>query len=276
MKAEIKLITPEVAEKMLKFNTHNRNVKKSVSVYADLMKKGHWGENGESIVFSSDGILRDGQHRLLATIKAGHSWRAVVVTGVDADVYDTYDEGVNRSLADVLCFEGFKYYNDMSGLIKRIRTFESNLSMMNFNSTDRSQGVLSSTTNKVGLHFANKNKLGLTHLCETASHIFEKMPVKLIPRSEVAFYLYVIGKYNPEDEHIDFIKRIIGLDVNGYGSNYVYKILAKSKENKDTINRNYLLGIIIKAWNNYLIGDPDVKSFRYNANNPLPKIGDLL
>lgn len=276
MKAEIKLITPEVAAKMLKHNTHNRKIKGSAAVYADLMKKGHWAENGESIVFSSDGVLRDGQHRLLATIKADYSWRAVVVTGVNPSTYDTYDEGVNRNLPDVLCFEGFKYYNDLSGLIKRIRAYENDISQNSAQTARRAEGVIRSTTNKVGLEFAKNYKSELTNLVEIAQTLHEKMPVKLIPRVEIAFFLYVVGSYNIQDEHIEFLKRIIGLDVNGYGSNYVYKVLAKSKENQDRLNKQYVLGIVVKAWNNYLIGDPEVRSFRYNANVPLPKVQPLI
>lgn len=71
MKAEVRTITPFVAELMLRGNISNRPVRKQrVDMYADDMLNGRWASNGESIVVTESGKLVNGQHRLLAILKA--------------------------------------------------------------------------------------------------------------------------------------------------------------------------------------------------------------
>lgn len=74
MKMEYMYITPEIAEKWLAQNNgKNRSLSNgTVQSYANDMRSGNWeSEVGSAISFDSDGILRDGQHRLAAIIQAG-------------------------------------------------------------------------------------------------------------------------------------------------------------------------------------------------------------
>jgi len=91
-------ITPDMAQEYLKFNTENyRSLSKDrVISYASDMKNGRWQFNGESIKFSENGQLIDGQHRLQAIIRAGVPVDMLVIRGVKDDV-DIYDIGAQRS-----------------------------------------------------------------------------------------------------------------------------------------------------------------------------------
>lgn len=95
-------ITPEMAQEYLKFNTENyRSLSKDrVISYAADMKNGRWQFNGESIKFSENGQLIDGQHRLQAIIRAGVPVDMLVIRGVKDDV-DIYDIGAQRSLGQI-------------------------------------------------------------------------------------------------------------------------------------------------------------------------------
>lgn len=101
-------VTPRMAEQWLDQNLDteylkNRRVSdKTVASYAKDMAAGRWALNGESIKFSSDGHLVDGQHRLFACIEANTPFRTVVVKGVPREAFDTLDSGKKRTLADVL------------------------------------------------------------------------------------------------------------------------------------------------------------------------------
>ena len=58
MKTKIEFITPKLAEKLLSKNCINRPVKKTtVDYYSDIIKRGQWELNGESIKISKEGIL---------------------------------------------------------------------------------------------------------------------------------------------------------------------------------------------------------------------------
>lgn len=106
-KCERQFVTPEMAERWLAQNTHNRNVRTNrVLAYARDMEAGDWAENGEAIKFASDGTLLDGQHRLLAiTIARVGVWMHVF-TGLPHRAQETMDDGAKRTLADILTLRG--------------------------------------------------------------------------------------------------------------------------------------------------------------------------
>lgn len=107
MYATILNVTPEMAERFLAKNTHNRRVNQQlVDKYAADMKMGRWEVNGESICIAEDGTLKDGQHRLRAVIKANTEVRMLVVFDVGNDVHE-YDRGMARTAAHVLQLNGY-------------------------------------------------------------------------------------------------------------------------------------------------------------------------
>ena len=107
MKATIQLINPEIAKAYLALNDNNRPVSNnSVSFLAGEMITGRWQENGSPIRFSGCRLL-DGQHRLLACIKAGYSFRAVVVNDLDDDTFLSIDTGLwQRTAGQILTLGG--------------------------------------------------------------------------------------------------------------------------------------------------------------------------
>jgi len=75
MELQVIEITPEMAKKMLRFNTCNRSLsKKAVTKYAGMMKLGEWHLSHQAIAFTEDEtgnlILVDGQHRLAAVVQS--------------------------------------------------------------------------------------------------------------------------------------------------------------------------------------------------------------
>jgi len=123
-------ITPEMAEKLLENNSHNRklNIRRLNKFKRDIIN-GMWLYNGESIIVSKTGKLIDGQHRLVAVVETGIPIETNLVDDVD-DVVDGIDifavtNTENRSLADVLYIEGFKdYTQDIVRLLRLIDAFE--------------------------------------------------------------------------------------------------------------------------------------------------------
>ena len=115
------LITKEVADKMLGHNSNNyRRVKRAlVDKYARAMMEGMWKENGEPIVFDEDGVLKDGQHRLLAVLESGVAVKMLVIRGVKRDI-STFDEGGVRTVGDRARAEGLKLHTSTIGAVTMI------------------------------------------------------------------------------------------------------------------------------------------------------------
>ncbi|MEU9323256.1 hypothetical protein AB0D91_05490 [Streptomyces canus] len=118
---EIMAVTPELAAKWLKQNTHNRNLRKrAISDYARDMAAGQWRLNGEAIKFATDGTLLDGQHRLHAVIEADVAIPLMVVTGLAGETQETMDAGRKRSAADAFSLRGEAHATVLASILKRI------------------------------------------------------------------------------------------------------------------------------------------------------------
>lgn len=102
-------VTPELAERWLKRNLKNRNVRpQTVARYARDMKAGKWHLDGTPIKFSADRVLLDGQHRLAAIIESGATITTAVVVGIDPTAQAVMDTGRARTAADMLAINGEK------------------------------------------------------------------------------------------------------------------------------------------------------------------------
>jgi len=251
MKATIVTMTQQLAKDYLSRNTQNRKVKnRTLNSYISQMKSGKWKENGEPIIIDTNGVIKDGQHRLMAVAQTGFAFRVPVISGVNEDVMDTIDTGSNRSAADVLQLEGFKYASLMASLVKCIlvgRVAESSSSALQ-------------TSNADILDFAEKNKTHLLELCNVATMIASLQIFKVLTPTTIAFNLYVYGN---TDKTIEFLKMITGtIRVPGSATDYVYKKLALSKSGDIRLTQGDKNLYIAKAYLKFTQGNPKVKSLK--------------
>jgi len=106
-------ITPEMAARWLHNNFNNRPVKEDVvKAYARDMIAGIWQPTHQGIVFNDRDQLIDGQHRLMAIVKAARTVRMMVTFGLPSKIegremttMDCVDRGATRSVADQLKIE---------------------------------------------------------------------------------------------------------------------------------------------------------------------------
>lgn len=115
------LVTPHKAERWLKLNKENRNIRSGcVWLLAREMKEGEWKENGETIKFDVEGNLIDGQHRLSAIIKSGCSQKIFIARGVERVAFPTIDQGTSRSLSDNFNSAGELLYSELSTAVRTV------------------------------------------------------------------------------------------------------------------------------------------------------------
>lgn len=107
--ASVVVVTPEIASRWLAKNAKNRNIRSSVvAAYARDMAGGNWQLTGEAVKFDRSGNLIDGQHRLMAVVRAGVSVPLFIVRGLSAEAQDVMDSGAKRQAADALHLNGHK------------------------------------------------------------------------------------------------------------------------------------------------------------------------
>lgn len=103
----IELITPEMALKYLDKNKRNRSASSlSVNQYAKDMLAGKWEPTHQGIAFYDSGLLADGQHRLLAIVRAGIPVSMLVTRGIAENCAMVIDQGCKRTLADAIKIGG--------------------------------------------------------------------------------------------------------------------------------------------------------------------------
>ncbi|MCK1445410.1 hypothetical protein IVB43_23785 [Bradyrhizobium sp. 48] len=125
-KVLLQTITPAMAANWLKNNVHNRRPAQStIEEYARAMQEGRWRLNGETVKISSLGRLMDGQHRLMACVKADCAFKSWVVLGVDDDTFDTVDIGRKRTAGDILGIDHCKNAVAVAAAIRWISLFRS-------------------------------------------------------------------------------------------------------------------------------------------------------
>lgn len=108
VRAKEMMITPRLASDWLDKMGKNRRVSQGlVDKYAADMAEGRWLANGQTIVMGKSGLILDGQHRLLAIVKANMTVPMIVVSGVDDEAFKTIDTGRSRTVSDVLHVMGY-------------------------------------------------------------------------------------------------------------------------------------------------------------------------
>jgi hypothetical protein len=96
------LVTPELAEKILKRNKNNRPINwRKVEEYARLMTEGKWKLHSQGIVIDADGNLLTGQKRLWAIIYSGTSVLMRISRGCPSNTASLLDRGTPQSARDL-------------------------------------------------------------------------------------------------------------------------------------------------------------------------------
>ena len=255
-------MNPILAEKILSLNVKNRKMTKlnlSSTVYK--MKTGKWHENGESIIIGSDGVLKDGQHRLEATIKANHSWKAVLVTGVNSNVMSSIDTGRNRSASDVLALNGYSY-----GTLK---ASTSKLILMNRYSADGAKQT--NICNQSVLDYVSANNDKLNEIISIIFPLYSKQNNKVFPSGFLCFMFNKLMEKNTKHISIDtaenFFKMLCGVVVNeGSAACWVRNTIIRNKKKGNKLQKKWLYNAVVKSWNIYLDGDIPVKSIRVSID----------
>jgi hypothetical protein len=123
--ANIEIITPQMASALLADNFDNRKISSVlVNSYASDMLAGRWHLTGQAIIIANDGSLNDGQHRLMAIVKAGIPVKNLVVRGVERETRVAVDTGKPRYTGEILQMFHLKNGNLCSTIANMVLQYE--------------------------------------------------------------------------------------------------------------------------------------------------------
>ncbi|WP_030795548.1 hypothetical protein [Streptomyces sp. NRRL S-920] len=100
--AHIIELHPQLASRVLRRNTKNRNVRAAtVEDYVRDIQANTWPLNGEAIKVDVQGNVLDGQHRLHAVVKANEPVTTFIVGGLPPETQATMDSGLRAKHPEI-------------------------------------------------------------------------------------------------------------------------------------------------------------------------------
>lgn len=252
-------VSPELADKWLAQNTHNRRIRENaVFGYARDMESGNWAENGEAIKFAADGTLLDGQHRLSAIALSGVTLRLLVVTGLQSASQETMDDGRKRTVADALTLRKEPNAVQLAAISRRALMW--------------TQGIYKNVgsrppTNTECLQFFEAHP----ELRESTSVAVSLRKAVALPSSVVGLTHWVFSSIDAEDAAWFFERLGTGANLPQYHPVLTLRKKAReASEGPGRVPEDMLLAFTIKAWNAYRDGD-EIRLLRFKPGGAMPE-----
>ncbi len=228
------------AEVLEKCSTRNRKLSNTWNRLRSAIARGAWKINGECVVFDTDGVLIDGQHRLHAIAQSGRTVPVLVVYGVEPEAFATFDQGKKRSGADVLSTD--REFRDHAGttaaaLAWMARKEQGQLHLASPAAPVPNDEIL----NRVRQH---------PGLVESVHRAHGELRSRLVPPGMTAFLDYVLTRIDPE-AGAQFLSRVCaGFDVaSDSWEARLRKRLEDFAGQRTALAQRDILALILKAFN---------------------------
>lgn len=261
IKTGVELITPEIARDYLKANTANRPMSNvHIERIAQQMAKGQFILNGESIIFSDEGILMQGQHRLAACIKSNTSFQTVVVRGIPYNAFFTLDSGRARSISDVFAIQGTPDYSKMSSIVNSYIRLHTGI-----NSYTGRESMKNLMSTKKDIFDVYQRHIELfTEIKLFSNRCYDKLRLlKMAEIGGIMAYLIIDLKHPQDFVESFFTMLFFNSNVNNEAVNILRTKLINDLASERRMTPKYKLSIIIKCWNAY-VENKEVKVLSYN------------
>ena len=122
------MIDREVAGRLLAMNTGNRRVnKRKLQQLIDQMRSGEFENTGEPVIVSVEGVVNNGQHRLMAVVEADAVLDMDVRFGIPRKAFSKTDTGAPRTGADVLSIKGVQAGSQVASTVRLLILYERGL-----------------------------------------------------------------------------------------------------------------------------------------------------
>lgn len=263
MRIEPMVITPEKAKEILKGNTHNRGVNtKVLKTLTAAFEQGEYLFNAQPIQISTEGLLLDGQHRLMACIASGISMECLVVWDALPESQETMDTGRARTVADILRLRGYPNQNNLAAVARRIALAKKYGTR--FGAIHGSHVVSNGAVLKVveELDDINRYTIFAKQLCNNFNFTC----------SQIGFFVWWFDSIDREDSDFFWEKLRSGAGLDEGDPIYTLRQLGLYRETKGTgtnYHQNETAAFIIKAWNKFRRGESVHRlSFRTGGANP--------
>lgn len=250
------LIDRHMAQAMLERNNGNRPISQPrIKVYIDALRRGEWKHNGETIKFTSCGLLNDGQHRLTAIARSEVSAMIDVRFGLDRATFDTIDLGKVRSATDVFSIYNIPNASIVASAARLLWRYEQETRMIRYSPS----------------HQQLEAVLERHPLLVEGARVADRLKKTGLYKSPTAFVWTLAAEYDRAKAD-DFFDRVAsGLDITET-TDPVWKLreyVASNRANRKVASED-MAAVTVKAWKAYLAGKP-IKHLRWRRDGDSPE-----
>ncbi len=255
-------VTPEIASEILENqNNNNRPLNDNISrYYALMMERDLWFFNGETIVFSNNNQLLNGQHRLGGIIESGITQELLFVYGIDPKAFSTYDQPYTRSVAHLFSLSGVKNSNVKAAIVTKymILCRQGN----NSKSSTKKQGL--AKLEYINEYLANQQLFEIIY--SKALKFYLKRKKMLKPAEFSGYMAYLLMEKNYEQEAVfSFFKQLVGFEMIKHPAVQLLEDkLYNGNDNGTRLLNSYVHAYVVKAWNAYITDNTEIKKLSYN------------
>lgn len=267
------LVGKKEAEELLGVNVHNRNTRdRRVSNYARDMLSDNWLETGDTIKFAKDGSLLDGQHRLLALLRATTDGVQIeddeilgpdpdlaiwftIARGLDKKSQEVMDSGATRSLADALHLRGEVNTMRLAAILLKVSAWNAG-----HRRTIAKQDL---ATRQTLLELFDSDPEGFRYLTTQVGREYPRIP---LPPSVLGLVHYVFEEIDTDDADEFFARLLDGAELAHDHPIYVLRERLRDLKNEPVAK---ILAMVIKAWNAFRLDEQiQVLGFKMGGKSP--------
>lgn len=271
MEVFFEIVTPEKATEYLKLNhPNNRPLNKGrVAFLSNEMLKGKWHLNGDTICFSEEGYLIDGQTRLNACIHSGIAVGMLVVRCLSKEAMSTIDIGAARTMGNYFSIRGHKNAQTVSSMVNKYLKYKNQPILSS--STLTAVDAYSYSTNKVSNDEADaeygKNPEFWQNMANYVDRIKKKK--KMMSPSELGavFGLLYLERGYDFAKVEDFFNQLTDPEKTRDKVMFLLRerLLVADEPGKG-ISPKHRTQLIRKAWDYYKVGNTNVRCLKWGDN----------
>lgn len=267
VRTKIERITPKKAKEYLRSNTEKqRSVNRGwVDYLTRQILGGHWHFTGDPIRFDLNEKLIDGQHRLLACIKADRPIYTQVVRGLDEKAFMAIDRVNTRTNSQILDLMGVKYHRLASTVTKYVWAWET-------------EGTIQANLPKLS---PDEEKIVIDcypEIVDSCALVKTTSADKVTKGAPLAFVHWLVTRVN-KSKADEFVERI----GDGVAPRRRYPTLVfrdrflRLKADRVSLNNRQVVSLIVRTWNAFY-GGKDLTVLRIASKGKdvvIPKIAGL-
>lgn len=260
----LEYVDTERAEEYLGHIGMQRKISDShVAMLANEMKRGHWQFTSEAIKFDEQGHLIDGQQRLRAVIESDKPQTFLVIRGEKTSVFDVLDQGLIRSVAQILRMRGEQHYAILAAAARLVYLWDEDA----WGSKQRKRVTPRDVADVLRTH---------PHLRMAVSAWGKSSKLNQISLPSVNTFMFYEFWIRSADRAEEFMSEVEQGGKVGSASKLLFdRLLTEKLKDRNMGQREYIT-LWIKAWNEYMQGNraKPMKQLRYKKSEELPVIAD--